>query len=190
ERVAEEAVDDVPTVGVEPAHRELVTQQAEVALDKVKERANARVALAIVIAEGAFVVPGELRPAVVGAHLPTGAEALVDFKFNRSVDANRFRESVWLTVCAQETCGGGVGNAKISNAITGEVGRGTANPIGAHWAWDDRSCRRIRWKCSSGEIKLDWVDKEVGAGARVADQVVLVEAALEGFRRKTGHVFH
>jgi len=93
-------------IGVQEADSELIAKQAQFSRGEIKERANARIGLAIVVAVRTFVVPRQRGPAIVCAQLPALAEILADFNFNRLVGTNWLRGAVRLAV-RPETPGGG-----------------------------------------------------------------------------------
>src|SRR6266567_3346241 len=94
ECVATKDVRYEATIRVEGTNLELVAEEVEVALGKIKQRADARVGLTVVIAEMAFVVSTQARNAEVAQHLPTIRESLVQLDFDRLVDVDRIGEAV------------------------------------------------------------------------------------------------
>src|SRR6185369_11749023 len=194
-RVAHKAVRQVTDVSVEHARAELTTEQVELTLREVKQRADVRVVLAVVITERTFVVAEQLGNTVVRAHLPVLGERLVDFELHRLVDADRIDETVRDPVRAGQAGNGRVGYAEriVSGAIDGTVavaiGRNAyARGVGVHGRIARRASRSGKGSAAV-ECELDGVDEDILGLARVTDQVVLVEAALEGFRRQGSHIF-
>src|SRR5947209_6666804 len=72
--VAEERIDYVVAVSVQRAYLELITQHVEQARREVEQRADARIGLAVIVAESTFVVSAQISQAVVEAHQPVSAE--------------------------------------------------------------------------------------------------------------------
>src|SRR5712691_7102421 len=73
------------TIAVQEPDALLILQQAQLAFRKVKQRADAGIGLAVVVAKRAFVIPAQLRQAVVDGKGPVVAEGLVHFKLHRLV---------------------------------------------------------------------------------------------------------
>src|SRR5580704_9966707 len=92
--VAEEQIANYTTVRAEEARRELIAKQAELASGEVKQRADARVRLAVVVAEGALVVAPEVAPLQVHERKPVMTEALVELELDRVITAFRIHEAV------------------------------------------------------------------------------------------------
>src|SRR5882672_10000944 len=84
-RVADEAIRQVTNIRVQHAGHELLSEQVEIAAGKVKQRADVRIILAVVIAERTFVVAKQLSNTVVRAHLPASRHRLVDFELHSPV---------------------------------------------------------------------------------------------------------
>src|SRR5258707_4729317 len=82
ENVGDVGVADVAAVGNQLTDTLLLADKTEHAFGQVEQRANARVSLVVVVAEGAFVVAAEASDAIVGNQGPVVTEALVDFKFH------------------------------------------------------------------------------------------------------------
>src|SRR3954463_2781670 len=89
---------------VQHARSELGAEQVELALSEVKERADVRIALTVVVAERALVVAEQLGYTIVGAQLPVFGERLVHFELHRLVDAYRIGKSVGDAVGAGYAC--------------------------------------------------------------------------------------
>src|SRR5262249_50065691 len=70
----------------------------ERAFGQVEQRADARIGLAVVVAERALVVAAQASDAPVGDKRPVVAEALVHFELNRLVFALRVFVGIWLAV--------------------------------------------------------------------------------------------
>src|ERR1700682_430424 len=94
-------VEDVLAIAVQEPDALLIAQQAQLAFRKVKQRADSGVGLAVVVAERAFVIPAQLRYAVVGGDCPVVAEGLVHFELHSLVFTLRVPVSVWLAVCVE-----------------------------------------------------------------------------------------
>src|SRR5258708_33706652 len=63
----------------------LVGKEAQVALGEVEERADSWVGLAVVVAEGAFIIASQLSDAVVDGERPVVREGFADLEFDRFV---------------------------------------------------------------------------------------------------------
>src|SRR5438874_8285697 len=94
-------VEDVLAIAVQEPNALLIAQQAQFPFGQVKERADAGVGLAVVVAERAFVIPAQLCYAVVGGDRPVVAEGLVHFEFHSLVFTLRVSVSVRLAVCVE-----------------------------------------------------------------------------------------
>src|SRR5713101_9156546 len=91
-------VEDVLAIAVQEPDALLISKKTKRPLRKVEQRADARVCLAVVVAERAFVVAAQLRYAVIGNQRPVVAEGFVHFKLHRLVFALRVFAGVWLAV--------------------------------------------------------------------------------------------
>src|SRR5713226_805227 len=87
-------VDDMATVRVERTRFELIAKQSERTTRKVKQRADARVGLTIVISEVALEVAGNFRNPPVAEQLPVIREPLVQLDLHGLVLVNWIREAI------------------------------------------------------------------------------------------------
>src|SRR6266851_4635085 len=75
-------VEDVLAIAIEEADALLILKKTKLPLRKVKQRADAGVGLAVVVAERTLVISTQLRYAVVGGERPVVAEGLVHFELH------------------------------------------------------------------------------------------------------------
>ena len=76
----------------------LVSEQSECALGEVKERANTRVGLTVVVSKRTLIITAQLSDPVVDGERPAVAEGLVHFELHGLVFALRILVSVRLAV--------------------------------------------------------------------------------------------
>src|SRR6266852_9562247 len=91
-------VEDVLAIAVQEPDALLISKKTKRPLRKVEQRADARVGLAVVVAERAFVIAAQLRYAVIGGECPVVAEGLIHFELYSLVFAFRVPVGVWLAV--------------------------------------------------------------------------------------------
>src|SRR6266851_1623545 len=75
-------VEDVLAIAIEEADALLILKKTKLPLRKVKQRADAGVGLAVVVAERTLVISAQLRYAIVGGERPVVAEGLVHFELH------------------------------------------------------------------------------------------------------------
>src|SRR5262249_57936023 len=103
QRVAAVDVGDVPPISVAGADGERGAERVDLARREVKQRADGRVGLAVVVAEVPLEVAFEFGDAPVRKQLPTVRESLVQLYFDRAVIADRIGEAVRHAICAGVT---------------------------------------------------------------------------------------
>src|SRR5229473_6539047 len=91
-------VEDVLAIAVQEPDALLISKKTKRPLRKVEQRADARVGLAVVVAERAFVIAAQLRYAVIGGECPVVAEGLIHFELYSLVFAFRVFVGVWLAI--------------------------------------------------------------------------------------------
>src|SRR2546423_9603268 len=79
ETVAAIHVYDVPAIAVKRSNGKLISEQVQVSRRKVKQRADTRIGLTIIVAQVTFEVPLELGNAPVKEPLPPVGEAAIEF---------------------------------------------------------------------------------------------------------------
>src|SRR6267378_3483928 len=85
-------------VRVEWPSFELIAEQVEVAFSKVKQRADRRIGLAVVITEVAFVVAVQFRNTPVAEQLPVIRKALVQLDFNAAINVDWIGKTIRHTI--------------------------------------------------------------------------------------------
>src|SRR5690242_21737588 len=94
-------------VSVQIAHGELIPEQVKLAGSEIKQGADARITLLVVISEGTLVIAEQLGPPIVHAPLPTTAEALVNLEFHCTINADRVDETIRFTIGGRSSGGSG-----------------------------------------------------------------------------------
>src|SRR2546425_7436435 len=77
EAVAAEHIDDVSTISAERSYCELIAQQVEISLGKVKERTDSGIGLTVVVTQVAFKVSSQAGNTPVEEALPTVCEPAI-----------------------------------------------------------------------------------------------------------------
>src|SRR5262245_25597994 len=96
-------VNDMATVRVKRTGLELISEQSEGSSREIKQRADARVGLAVVVAEVAFEVANDSRNPPVAEQLPVIREPLVQFDLQSPVLMHWVREAIRHSVGAKIT---------------------------------------------------------------------------------------
>src|ERR1700730_7669258 len=94
-------VENVFAIAAQKSDTLLIGEKTELALGEVKERADARVGLAVVVAERALVITAQLSEAVVHRECPVVAEGLVHFELHSLVFTLGILVAVRLAVCVE-----------------------------------------------------------------------------------------
>ena len=98
ELITGEDINYVPAISIKWSNLELISKQVEITGSKIKQRADARVSLTVIISKMSFVVSTQARDAPVRKQLPIVRKALVYFYLESFVNVHRVDESIWNTV--------------------------------------------------------------------------------------------
>src|ERR1700756_2156838 len=147
------SIEDVFAVGAQEADALLIREQSQRPLREVEEGADAGVGLAVVVAEGAFIIAAQLRNTVVNAERPVMREGFADFEFDRFVFTLGIPVGVGLAVGdefaaeisatgdrAFGTDGGTLG--RIANGIRELIAAGVCPCVGVHGREAGAACDR------------------------------------------------
>src|SRR5215467_126480 len=98
ELIAGEDINYMPAISIEWSNLELVSEQIEITGGEIKQRADTRIGLTVVISKMPFVVSTQARNAPVRKQLPIVRKALVYFYLQSFVNVDGVDESIWNTV--------------------------------------------------------------------------------------------
>ena len=114
-------VQSVLAVGAQEADALLIREKAQRTLGEVKQRAEARISLGIVVAVGAFIIASQLSDAVVDVESPIVREGFADFEFDRFVFTLRVFVGVWFAVGIELTTEGSTSAWRLALFEVGAV---------------------------------------------------------------------